>query len=367
MFRHLRWLAKTHEVFIVTDDNPKVRHLGLPCSGYRLSDTSKSIFRRLFTKSGLEPFWTLIRASAIYNHVFKTIRKNRPDIILSVWHSSFLIAAFEIAKKESIPIAIIIHDDWEEMINNHQWSKPILRQPLNEIFAGASKRICISKSTAKYFQRKYGKYPCEILPPIPSAQSWQPLRTTQRKHLRIATFGELMGNIEVLKSVSSVLAETGATLTFFTHGQSSERQVLGQRPHVTDGGSLRAEDLVQKLARNFDVILIPQSFEPAHKCLVESCFPSKIPEACQIGLPILTVGPKFGTAHDWAREAMPAFIVLDSPDPKKIAKAILTLKNAQAWREAQVAVFKARKKFVPETLHKKLEQNLEEAAAKKSL
>lgn len=367
MFRHLHWLERNHEVFVITDDNPKARHLSLPCSGYRLSDTSKNIFRRLFTKSGLEPFWTIIRAKTIYNNVLKTILKNRPDIILSVWHSSFLIAAFEIAKKESIPIAIIIHDDWEEMINTLQWSKPILRQPLTEIFAGASKRICVSKPTVEYFQKKYGKYPCEILPPIPSARSWQPLRTTQKKHLRIATFGELMGNIEVLKSVSSVLAETGSTLTFFTHGESSERQVLGQRSHVTDGGSLRAEDLVQKLARNFDVILIPQSFDPAHKYLVQSCFPSKIPEACQIGLPILTVGPKFGTAHDWAREAMPASIVLDSPDPKKISKAILTLKKSQAWRAAQAAVFKARKKFDPEALHKKLEQKLEEAAAKKSL
>lgn len=361
MFRHLHWLERNHEVFVITDDNPKARYLHLPCKGFRLSDTSKSICRRLFAKSGLEPLWTLIRARAITNDVFKSIQKNKPDIILSVWHSSFLIAAFKIAKKESIPFAIIIHDDWEEMINAQQWSRPILRRPLKQIFLGASKRICVSKSTAESFQRKYGNYPCEILPPMPSRQRWRPLRASQRKILRIAFFGELMGNIEVLKSVSAVLVGIGASLTFFSHGQGNDRKQLGTRPHVTDGGSLSAEELVQHLALNFDVVLIPQSFEPEHKYLVQSCFPSKISEACQIGLPILTIAPAYGTAYMWAREAMPHSLILNSLQPQMISSAILSLKNQQVWSNAQEAVLRAQRKFNPETLHKKLEYFLQDA------
>lgn len=361
MYRHLRRILEKHEVFVITDDNPKARHLGLPCDGIRIPDHSRNILRRCLVKCGLEPIWTLVRAKKIQQQISKIVKEKKPDMILSVWHSSFLLAAFQTAKKKAIPFAVVIHDDWQEMIDRRQWSKAVLSKTLKEIFRGASKRICVSKSTAVSFQKKYGTYQCEILPPVPSAQKWQPLRATQRDHLRIATFGELMGNIEVLKSVSTVLAGTGATLTFFTHGQGPDRQELGSRPHVTDGGSLSAEDLVQHLARNFDVILIPQSFEPEHKYLVQRCFPSKIPEACQIGLPILTIAPEYGTAHSWAKEAMPQPLILDSLQPQKISSAILSLKNQQVWSNAQKAVLRAQEKFDPENLYKEMEQLLKDA------
>ena len=363
MYRHLRRLSKKHEVFIVTDDNPKGRRLDLPCDGIRIPDQSRNILRRCLVKCGLDPIWTLLRAKKIQQQIFNIVQKKKPDIILSVWHSPFLLAAFQTAKKKAIPFAVVIHDDWQEMIDRRQWSKPVLSKTLKKIFRGAFKRICVSKSTAVSFQKKYGTYQCEILPPVPSAQKWQPVRAAQGEHLRIATFGELMGNIEVLRSVSTVLSGTGATLTFFTHGQGPDRQELGGRPHVTDGGSLSAEDLVQHLARYFDVILIPQSFEPEHKYLVQRCFPSKIPEACQIGLPILTIAPEYGTAYSWAREAMPHSLILDSLQSQKISSAILSLKNQQVWRNAQKAVWRAQEKFDPETLHKKMEQLLEDALA----
>lgn len=361
MHRHLSRLISKHKVFVITEDNPKGQRLDLPCDGIRIPDQSRNILRRCLAKCGLDPFWTLLRAKQIQQQIFNIVPKKRPDIILSVWHSPFLLAAFETARKQAIPFAVMIHDDWQEMIDRRQWSKPVLSKPLKKIFQGASKRICVSTSTAAAFQLKYGMDKCEILPPIPSAQKWQPSRGTKREHLRIATFGELMGNIEVLKSVSTVLAGTGATLTFFSHGQGPDRQELGRRPHVTDGGSLSAEDLVQQLARNFDVILIPQSFEPEHKYLVRSCFPSKIPEACQIGLPILTIAPEYGTAYSWARESMPHSLILDSLQSQKISSAILSLKNQQVWSNAQEAVWRAQVKFDPETLHKQMEQLLEDA------
>lgn len=329
MHRHLSRLISKHKVFVITEDNPKGRRLDLPCDGVRIPDQSRNILRRCLVKCGLDPIWTLLRAKQIQQQICNIVQKKKPDIILSVWHSPFLLAAFQTAKKKAIPFAVVIHDDWQEMIDRRQWSKPVLSKPLKKIFRGASKRICVSKSTAVSFQKKYGTHQCEILPPVPSAKKWQPERAAQGEHLRIATFGELMGNIEVLKSVSNVLAGTGATLTFFTHGQGPDRQELGGRPHVTDGGSLSAEDLVQHLARYFDVILIPQSFEPEQKYLVQRCFPSKIPEACQTGLPILTIGPEYGTAHGWAKEVMPPSLVLNSLDTQLISEAILSLKKWQ--------------------------------------
>ena len=328
MYRHLTRLGERHKIYVITDDNPKTRLLEMPCEGIRLPDQSQNLLRRFLAKIGLDPLWVLLQAKWIQQKSNEIVQTFKPDIIVSIWHSSYLLAAFNASRQGSIPFAVIVHDDWHEMINRRQWSKGILKKSLKKIFQGACARICISESIAATFHKRYGFAPCEILPPIPSEKSWHPIIKEKPNLLRIGTFGELMGNLGVLQAVAGVLPETGATLTFFTHGQSEERNGLANRTFVFDGGSLAAEDLVRFLAQNVDLILIPQSFESEHKAIVQQCFPSKIPEACQIGLPILTIGPEYGTAYQWARHAMPQSLVVKSLNPEKIASAISSLKRA---------------------------------------
>jgi len=362
MHRHIERLAKNNQVFAITEDNPKLRHLEMACEGIRLNDQSQNIPRRILAKLGLEPLWFFLRARDIENKGLSIAEIKKPDIILSVWSSPFFLAAFQTAKRKKIPFIVIIHDDWQEMINKKQWSKSLLTQPLRNIFHKAKKRVCISRSTAMEFQKKYGSATCEILPPIPSKRHYRPQIESHSGPLRIATFGELMGNIKVLNAVADVLGETGSTLTFFSHGESAERQELAKRPFVTDGGSLGAEELIQYLASNFDVILIPQSFEPEHRHLVQKCFPSKIPEACQIGLPILMIGPDYGTAYIWAKEVMAPTLVLCSLDSSQITAAIHLLKHTNTRKEAQELVWKAQESYDPEILHNNLEKILNQAA-----
>lgn len=365
MHRHLSRLAQRYELFVFTEDNPKVRHLEFPFQGIKIPEHSKNICRRILSKIGLDPIWVLFMAGRICRQIDHHINEHKPHVIISVWQSAFLLAAYRSAKKRNIPFIIIIHDDWEEMINRRQWTKLVLKKILKKIFHGANFRICISTTTSTQFQKKYGSAQCDVMPPIPSDHCWKPKRGNDFCPLRIATFGELMGNIEVIKAVSEVLVKAGSTLTFFSHAQNATRNSLACTDCVIDGGSLFADQMTRHLAANFDVILIPQSFEADHKTLVQSCFPSKIPEASRIGLPIITIGPKYGTAYEWAKNNMPSELVLGSLDSAIILDAIVSLKRYEFWVQAQGAVWQTQSQFDPEKVQNKFENILNLAAKNK--
>ena len=103
MYRHLLQLARKHDLFVITDDNPKVRHLPLPCKGIRLKDKSQNLLRRIARRLGFEVLWILIEARSIKKKTKKILKKYKPDLILTIWHSPFLLSAADLAEKFKVP------------------------------------------------------------------------------------------------------------------------------------------------------------------------------------------------------------------------------------------------------------------------
>lgn len=358
MYRHLARFSKNHKVFIITDDNPKAKHLVLPSRGIRLPDQSKSILRRIMAKVGFEVFWFFFEAKNIKNKI-KNIIKFKPDLILSVWDGPFLFAASDLSKEFKIPLVLFIHDDWQKMINKNNLFLNKIEKRLKEVFQIAAARLCVSQGLVNVFKQRYGRKKCQILFPIPGkigADIKKPRRLL--KPLRIGFFGELGGNFDVLECLANVLLSTNSTLTFFSHGKSLRRQQLALRDRVADGGELSATNLYIYFVKNIDVIVIPQGFDKESSILRKTCFPSKIPEACRFGLPLLIIGPNYGSAYQWAKKKIPEKCLITELNPDKIASGIKYLKIKNNWVKAQKCIKKVADMFEPEKLHETLDKTI---------
>lgn len=362
MFRHLKGLTPEHSIFVIAEDSSKTRHLNILQKNFLTTDTSKNLLRRVLFKLRAERLWFLLRAKEIERKISAKVREIKPDVILTVWHGPHLFSAVSISKKRRIPLVVLVHDDWEKMLPDRGWGRETLYRELRQIYHNAKEVGFISTQLGEEFQRRYGTRSWETILPIPEEQSFDPASSGRpQEPLRIGYFGDLLGNIKVLEKVSEVLERCGARLTFFSHGESPERQALRGRRHVRDAGHADIRDLAEFFTGNIDVTLIAQSFMARHENLVRTCFPSKLPEACQFGLPLCVVAPSYGSATSWAKENLPSFCLCTDLEKNRIAECIQQLKGKKRWAQAQQAVLTGRKDFSPKRIQDQLEKLLDKA------
>lgn len=363
LHRHLLKLQNNNQIFVVTEESSKIQKSKIHQPNIRLTDHAKNLFRRILFRIGASPLWFLFRAKQIEQMLAKIIRKQRPDLILTVWHGPFFLASACIAEKQRIPFVVLVHDDWEQMIPHKGFGRALLSQLLRRIYFQAKEVAFISKELGIQLEKRYGPRNWEVLPPIPSDQAFQPsFESRSLKPLRIGFFGELLGNIKVLEKVAVCLPEIDATLTFFSHGNSLERQALAAQPKVRDAGHANIEDLRRNFTMEMDVILITQSFIREHEALVRTCFPSKLPEACQFGLPLFVVAPSYGTSISWANRNLPSFCCCSSLEKAAIKDRLRQFQDRQKWLQAQKAVWQGRQAFDPQKIQTQLEKILSRAA-----
>lgn len=357
MFRHLFELNKKNSVSIITDDNPRLRNLEMPSKGIRLHDQSRNIIRRIFAKIGQESIWILLESKRLGHTIEKIIKNNKPDLILTVWHSHFLLAAATVANRAKIPLATVIHDDWEQMVNWQGIGKKLLQSRLKKIFLQSNARICVSKGMADKMIRQYGKKPCEIVYPIPSHfNNKRNRKWSNKKNFKIGFFGSLFGNVEVLLSVAKAIEGLPFNLTFFSHSQGPERKKLSIQKNVKDGGVLSSKKLKQFFVEKIDLVLIPQSFSKKHKENVKTSFPSKLIEACQFKLPIVIIGPKYGEAQRWGKKYLTSKSLCFSLEKSKIIKLLQENLNEIGWKNNQKKVINASRIFSANKIQNKFEK-----------
>jgi len=184
-------------------------------------------------------------------------------------------------------------------------------------------------------------------------------RRSPGEPVRIGFFGEMGGNYRVLQAVAEVLGVASAELHLFSHSTGIERERIASHPGVYDQGSTNPRGLRDYFRTRIDLTLIPQDFESETFELRRSCFPSKLPEACQIGLPLLVVGPRGGSSIRWAAENLDEPAFLDSMDPGRLAASIRSLADPVTWEShrQRVAVLAATM-FSPRDLHEKFDEVL---------
>ncbi len=364
MFRHLTRM-RDHEVLILTRDFVLARGAELPHRAVRFSERSKN-YSRIANRVGSPFFWLEREAARIRRLALPHAKEFRPEVVLTVWGTPYLLAAADLAQEIGAPLALVCHDDFEHMLPPHPKKRYWALKRLAPIYQSAKARICVGPGMVEQLERLYGVARTEIVYPIP--EEAPPFDASSRRRspgepLRIGFFGEMGGNYRVLQAVAEALEPANAELHVFSHATGTERERIAARPRVYDQGSTDPRGLRDFFRARMDVTLIPQGFESDIFELMRSCFPSKLPEACQIGLPLLVVGPREGSSFRWAAENLhePAF--LDSVGSERLADAIRRLADPVIWESQRQRVAQlAASMFSPQVLHERYERALLVAA-----
>lgn len=360
MFRHLARM-KEHEVLILTRDYARGRGMPLPHRAVMFPERSRT-YSRIAARVGSPFFWIEREAARLRRLAAKYAREFLPDVVLTVWESPYLLAAAELARSMSTPLVVVFHDDYEQMLPLHSKRRSWALSRLAPIYRGASARICAGPGMVERLELLYGAAATEIVYPIPDeAPPFEPpaRRRSPAAPVRVGFFGEMGGNHQVLLAVANVLAAANAELHVFSHSTGAERESLAARPGVYDHGSTDPQSLREFFRSEIDLTLVPQGFEPEHLDLRRSCFPSKLPEACQIGLPLLVVGPSEGSSFRWAAENLDEPAFLDSMESVRLGAAIRSFSDGATWEgQRQRLAVVARTTFSPSALHERFEKAL---------
>jgi len=362
MYRHLLRLTKSgHELLVLTRDYEKARNVDLPFKTIRFAERSRN-FQRIANRVGSPQFWVELDARRVRRLAEPYIAQFRPEVIVTVWESAYLLAAADVGKKLGVPVVIVVHDDYEQMLpahrKKHRWAAGRLRK----IYHSVAARICIGPAMAEHLTQTYGRAEVDIIYPIPAEPAspvTQPRRKLKDDPLRIGFFGELGGNYGPIHAVVDVLEAANAEFHYFSHSWGPNRGPLASRPRVFDHGATDPVGLQNFFRANIDVMLIPQGFEPEVRQLRRTCFPSKIPEACQIGLPLLIISPADGSATRWAHECLkpPAFLsTINRPDIVRALREFADSSTQEAQRQIVSQI--AGSIFLPQRLHEQFERVL---------
>ncbi len=362
MYRHLLRLTKSgHELLVLTRDYEKARNVELPFNTIRFAERSRN-FQRVANRVGSPQFWVELDARRVRRLAKPYIAQFRPQVIITVWESGYLLAAADVGKELGVPVVIVIHDDFEQMLRPHPRKHRWAARRLRRIYHSVAARICIGPAMAEHLTQTYGKAEVDVIYPIP-AEPGSPVTQLRRKSnddpLRIGFFGELGGNYGPIHAVVDVLEQANAEFHYFSHSWGPDRGPLASRPRVFDHGATDPVGLQNFFRANIDVILIPQGFEPEIRQLICTCFPSKIPEACQIGLPLLIIGPADGSAARWAHEHLkpPAFV--SSLNRSDIVRALREFADPSTWETQRQTILQiAGSMFSPQRLHEQFESVL---------
>lgn len=358
MHRHLRKL-RGHTLKTVTVSMPHAEGMEIPGDPVFIPPRSRN-YLRVAHRIGKKSFWMEREAARIKNLTRPVFRELKPDLILTVMISPFFLAAGDLSVEFRLPLAVVCHDDFEHVVDpvNHEAAWATRR--VGPIYRAAACRLCVGPGMAEHLARRYGGEIGEVLYPIPSDLA--PLRPERlgigQRPLKIGFFGELGGNYEPVHALVDVLPAVGAELHIFSHSSGAPRQALCSRAGVKDCGFTAPAQLRRYLAEEVDAILIPQGFDDDNRLLRETCFPSKLPEASRLGLPLLVVAPPHGSAARWGRENLPPEFVVSDLSLSAITRALRALADPPTWQRGRDAVVSAAAMFEPDLLHTQFEAAL---------
>lgn len=247
----------------------------------------------------------------------------KPDLILTVAHAWWHLAAVKAACRNDLPLVTFFQDWWTDFEDVPK----ICRGRVERIFMRTAmlsdKVICISQGMI----RQLGNLPntCHIHD-LPSQVSVVPrshqFDSKNERPLKLVYFGNLGEYGPMME----------AALKLFEERSDIELHVFGPKPHwpsdVIDHyrnteryhGSLPPDEMNTKISE-FDAILVTMSFNESLKKRMMTSFPSKLIEGVQHGLPIIVWGPSYCSAVDWARSGDRAMTVTE-PSAGALVEAI---------------------------------------------
>ncbi|MES2695355.1 MAG: hypothetical protein V4773_17900 [Verrucomicrobiota bacterium] len=286
---------------------------------------------------------------------------NRPDAVLtylSAFSDTLSIAAVGFARRYSLPLATLVHDDARcftagaEGERAHQRREWIVQHSTKAWFASSQLAGCFSISG-----RQSG-----VLPPIPEGTASVPLNRSQAKPPLLVYAGNYWpAQLPTLARIATATRAAGGRFLAILKENTEHVALLQAAGAEWMPPFARNVEALNFLRENAAALLVSYADTTADMPWTRTSFPSKFIEYCHLGLPIAIVAPQDTAIAEWAvQRNYPD--VFDPRDTTKLSAYISQLGNEQFCnnRMAEVRSF-ATGEFSAERIHRALESSLESA------
>ena len=263
----------------------------------------------------------------------------RPEAVLTVAHGHLSMTAVEFARRNGLPLHLVIHDDWAAVARLPRPFRGQLERQFKCTYLAAVSRLCVSPYMVDEFARRFGVggsvlYPSRAMHGSPFARPPERLRSGKR-NIVFAFAGTInsAGYSCLVRMLSECLEAYNGQLKIFgpTTKNQASREGLG-RPNIELCGPMKSAELIERLRHSVDVLFVPMSFASTDRANMKIGFPSKLADYTAIGLPILIFGPDYCSAVRWARANPGVADVVDVAAPDALGKAVGRLARDADWR-----------------------------------
>lgn len=296
--------------------------------------------RFLYTRfNRLIASYMTVSAERQARHVQELLGEFQPEALLTVAHGFSWLAASAFARRNNLPIHVIYHDDWPQMVNLIRPIKKWMNYRFKGLYQHAASRLCVSPVMVDEYQRRYG-LKGTVLYPARAHDALcfdKPVENDKPKNrpFTLAFAGSLdTGDyVRQLCALSRMIGKVGGRLLLF--GPFEYKYLIARgidAQNVVMGGLVKSAELIRRLRDEADVLFLPESFEEAQNNTIDLSFPSKLTDYTATALPILMWGPKLGAAIRWAESEPGVAAIVTEADENVMAAILEKLASDQAWR-----------------------------------
>jgi glycosyltransferase involved in cell wall biosynthesis len=275
------------------------------------------------------------------------IRQRRTQFMVSVAHDRFFIAAAIASWLTSVPLVMLVHDDW---IHTQQRRIPFLKPFFRMLFRFAMRRAAhiysVSVGMQEFVKNTCGRQSELQLPAIVPCAAEEfsdatPIRLAEEP-IRILYAGGIVGNAESLVRLikTGFLERYGVPMCSLDLYVPLTKKRFSELGWVHDHINLRGWVSNLELRRALcgaDILFLPASFAQEEKPVVIAGFPTKTADYMASGRPILVFGPEYSSLVRYAREYGFAEVVTDASDDA-LAKGIRDIINSPIHRRELVSM-----------------------------
>jgi hypothetical protein len=286
------------------------------------------------------------------------IRRVQPHVLVTVAEGGVAASAADAARRAGLPLVTFLHDWAPGWLRTSRAIRGLAARRFRRLYAASSAVLAVCPELL------------ERLGPHPDAQTLPPLPDD-------AALGEIDSNTgplvyagvyrHVYHRELRALAET-----FLAAGAARDLRLCGPGPDWSGApigqagiqrGLLTRSELQTQLAAA-GVLLVVSPFDPDWDFIARDSFPSKIPEYCRFGKPLLLWAPAHAASARWVQRTQAAALVT-SPDPTAVRQAFQELQADPARRRELAARARAAAaaEFSPARIQQQFEDTLRRVAS----
>jgi glycosyltransferase involved in cell wall biosynthesis len=266
--------------------------------------------------------WLMVPVLALF--CAWVIRQRRIQLMLSVVHDRFFIAAAIASWLTSVPLVLAVHDDW---IHTQQRRMPLLKPFFRTIFRFAMRRAAhiysVSVGMQEFVRVTCGReselqFPA-IAPYAPEEMADVAPPDLVNKPVNILYAGGIVENAETLirliqKGSLERYGVPTCCLDLYIPLTKEQFSEMGWSHDLINlRGWVSNIELRRALCRA-DILFLPASFAKEEAAVVIAGFPTKTADYMASGTPILVFGPEYSSLVRYARQCEFAEVVTESSD-----------------------------------------------------